>query len=128
MPEMPENPGIRPPNSEKMDPQEKKEILDAIANSHQVAYNAFQTLFENSIKGFSDQLGQFEERNNKQHHEIIDHQEDTNGRVASLETETRIFRWMTKNPKASGVIIILLLAGVIALGVFLGIDNLIKII
>jgi len=128
MPEMPENPGTRPQNSEKMDPQEKKELLDAIANSHQVAYNAFQTLFENSIKGFSDQLGQFEERNSKQHHEIIQHQKETNGRVTILEKETAVFRWAYKHPKSAILIAVLILAGVVAISVFLGIDNIIKMI
>lgn len=111
-----------------MDPQEKKEILDAIANSHQTAYDAFRILFENSIKGFSDQLGQFEERNSKQHHEIIEHQKETNGRVSILGKETAIFRWAYKHPRSAILIMVLLLAGVVALGIFLGIDNIINVI
>lgn len=111
-----------------MDPEEKKEIIDAITNSHQTVFMTFQKLFDNSIKSFSEELAQFEERNSRQHHEIIAHQEKTNGRIMILENETRVFRWAHRNPKTALLISVLLLAGVIALGIFLGIDNLVKII
>jgi 23S rRNA G2445 N2-methylase RlmL len=111
-----------------MDPKDKEEIIEAISRSNDLAYQANRDFLVNSIKGFSDQLAQFEERNCAQHHEIISHQKETNGRVTCLENETRIFRWAQRNPKTAILISILILAGVIAMGIFLGMDNLLKLI
>ena len=74
---------------------EKDEIIKIV----EITMGAYQTMFENSIRAFSSQIAQFEERNSRQHNEIIIHQKETNGRVTSLEEETRIFRWAVKNPK-----------------------------
>jgi len=111
-----------------MDPREREEIISAINERDRIVYDTFKDYMDRSIKGFSEQLGQFEERNAHQHHEIIDHQKETNGRVTCLENETRVFRWASRNPKTAILVSVLLLAGVVALGVFLGIDNLLKII
>lgn len=111
-----------------MDPAEKKEILDAINNSHQATYQAFHELFENNIKAFSEQLGQFEERNSQQHHQITTRQDIANGRVGKIEKETAVIRWCSRNPKIAAIGILLLFTGVIALGIVLGIDNLISIL
>lgn len=111
-----------------MDPHEKKEILDAINNSHQATYQAFHDLFENSIKAFSEQLGQFEERNSLQHHDITDRQDITNGRVGCLEKETELIRWAVRNPKSAILITIILMAGVVALVLWLGLETTIKFI
>jgi hypothetical protein len=109
-----------------MDPTEKKEILDAINNSHQATYRAFHELFENSIKGFSEQLGQFEERNSQQHHNITTRQDITNGRVNKIESETAVIRWCARNPKVAVIGALLLFIGVIALGIVVGLDNLLN--
>lgn len=111
-----------------MDQREREEIISAINERDTIVYDTFREYMDRSIKGFSEQLGQFEERNATQHHEIIKHQKETNGRVTCLENETRVFRWASKNPKTAILLSVLILAGVIALGVFLGIDNLLKII
>lgn len=128
MVDIPISPEPRTQNDNKMDPQEKQEILDAIKGNNDIAFKAYQALFENSIKGFSEQLAQFEERNAGQHKEIIKRQDITNGRVTKLEKETAPFRWCSRNPKAAVIFGILLITGVVALGIILGIDNIIKII
>ena len=111
-----------------MDPHEKKEILDAINNSHQATYQVFHELFENSIKAFSEQLGQFEERNSLHHHDIARRQDITNGRVSCLENETDLIRWAARNPKSAILITIILTAGVVALVLWLGLETTIKLI
>jgi hypothetical protein len=111
-----------------MDPKDKQELLDAISNSHQVAFDAYRSLFEASVRGFSEQLGQFEERNAAQHKEIKDKQDITNGRVNKLEKETFVFRWAHKNPKSAIIITVLLLSGVVALVAWLGFETTIKLI
>jgi hypothetical protein len=128
MTDIPISPEPRIQNKNIMDPQEKQEILDAINASHDIAFKAYQSLFENSIKGFSEQLAQFEERNAGQHKEIKAKQDLTNGRIDCLEKETAPFRWCSRNPKAAVVFGIILLTGVVALGIILGIDNFIKIL
>lgn len=111
---------------------EKDEIIEvvnaAINNSHQYIIGAYQQLFDNSIKAFSQQLAEFEERNTKQHEKIIEHQKETNGRVTNLERETAIIRWACKNPKTAIFITILLFAGIIALSFILGLEKFIKLI
>jgi len=111
-----------------MDLRDKQELLEAINNSHEVAYRAYQSLFENSVRGFSSQLAQFEERNNVHHKEIKDKQDITNGRVARLERETTVFRWVHKNPYTAAVISIILLCGIISVVMWVGIENVLKII
>jgi hypothetical protein len=111
-----------------MDPFDKQEILEAIKDSHQTTYHAFHDLFENSIKGFSSQLAQFEERNSEQHHQITLRQDITNGRVTSLEKETAVFRWCARNPKLAVVLGLLVIIGIITLGVVVGIENLVSIV
>jgi hypothetical protein len=111
-----------------MDPREREEIISAINERDRIVYETFKDYMDRSIKAFSEQLGQFEERNASQHHEIITHQKETNGRVTCLENDTRVFRWASRNPKTAIIVSVLILAGVIALGIFLGLDNLLKII
>jgi hypothetical protein len=113
---------------ETMEPCEKQEIIEAINNSHQIAFQSFNKLVENTVKAFSDQMGQFEERNRDQHKEIIKRQDHTNGNVSVLQKETAIFRWCLRNPKLAAILLLLLVSGAITLGVILGIDNLIGIV
>jgi hypothetical protein len=108
-----------------MDPFDKQELLEAIKDSHETTYKAFHDLIENSIKGFSSQLAQFEKRNSEQHHQITIGQDITNGRVNCLEKETAVFRWAARNPKLAAMLAILVVAGAITIGVIIGVDNLI---
>ena len=47
--------------------------------------------------------------------ELKDYQKIQNGRITKIESETKIFRLIHRNPKASIVIIILLIAGLFVL-------------
>ena len=106
-----------------MDPADKAEILEAIKESNENAFKIYNLLFENSIKGLSEQMGQFEERNVEQHKEICKKQDLTNGRVNCLEKETAGFRWYARNPKVATLIVLLILIGAVSLGLLLGFDN-----
>lgn len=108
-----------------MSPKEKIEIVEAIKNSHQAIYQSFHDLFDNSVRGFSEQLGMFEEANKEQHKEIMRRLNITNGKVTILEKETGFFRWCARNPKLAAILCIILLSGIITLGVVFGMDKLI---
>ena len=47
--------------------------------------------------------------------ELIDYQKIQNGRTTKLEDETRVFRFIHRNPKAAGIVIGLAVIGFIAL-------------
>jgi hypothetical protein len=111
-----------------MGSKEKQELIDAIRESNQISYQVYHDMFENSVKGFSLQLGQFEERNSEKLEEIKAKQDLTNGRVKKLENETAVIRWCARNPKLAAFGLLLLFVGAITLGIVLGIDNLISIV
>lgn len=98
-----------------MDAQDKEEILKAIKKRDQITMRLMQRQLDNTIKGFSLQMGSFEERNSLKQNEIIEHQKETNGRITRLENETRIYRWATNNPKLAVGIAIILIVGIAAL-------------
>jgi len=110
-----------------MDLKGKEEILKAIKKRDQITMRLMQRQLDSTIKGFSVQLAQFEERNARQHNDIVKHQKETNGRVLSLENETRIFRWASNNPKIAVGIVILLFVGIAAVKEFSVFSNLISI-
>lgn len=103
---------------------DKDEIIKVV----EITMGAYQTMFENSIRAFSSQIAQFEERNSKQHDEIINHQKETNGRVKKLEQETAVVRYICKNPKTALFLIIIFLAGIILITSIIGIEKLFKLI
>jgi len=100
----------------------------AISDSHKYVADVYKSLFDNSLRALSEQLAQFEERNTKQHNEIIMRQKETNGRVTNLEKETAVIRWACKNPKTVIFLAVLLIAGIIALSILLGVEKIINFI
>jgi hypothetical protein len=58
--------------------------------------------------------------------EIITHQKEINGRVRTLEKETAVFRWASRNPIKAIILATLIIAGFITVGVFLGYDTILK--
>lgn len=61
-----------------------------------------------------------------QREEIIAHQEVTNSRVTILEKETRLLRWIARNPVIAAILTILLITGLVVAVHKLGIETLLK--
>ena len=59
---------------------------------------------------------------------IEKHVKETNGKVATIEKETSVFRWASRHPVKAVLLIVFLVAGVVTLGIIFGFENIIKLI
>ena len=95
--------------------EEIKELLEAKLTGFKAEIKTGNEMAQIKLDNIKEDITEIKENHKEDFAEIKEYNKKQNGRVLKIEQETRIFRLIHRNPKASIIIIILVIAGLFVL-------------